>query len=83
MNNSKSSNKILETAYFLFIKSLKVLGKIIIIIIMFLFYFLIILSITSIFKIIGKDILNLKFNNKNKTYWKERVKKTINMKRQF
>ena len=45
-------------------------------------YFFVITPIGLLMRLIGKDLLNLKFN-KNKTYWIKRANKLNTMKRQF
>ena len=58
------------------------LGKIISPIIMGIIFFLVVTPIGFIMRIIGKDLLNLKFNN-NKSYWIEKVGPKSKMKNQF
>ena len=58
------------------------LGKIFSPIIMFLIFFLIITPIGVFMRIIKKDLLNIKFNNKS-SYWIERDKIKSKMKNQF
>ena len=60
----------------------EILGKIIAPIVMGLIYFLIITPIGLLMRLVGKDVLNLKFN-KNDTYWIKRAKNINTMKRQF
>ena len=64
------------------IKLGEILGKIIAPIVMGLIYFLIITPIGLLMRLVGKDVLNLKFN-KNETYWIKRAKNINTMKRQF
>ncbi len=58
------------------------LGKIISPIIMGLIFFLVVTPTGFIMRIIGKDLLNLKFN-KNKSYWIEKSGPKSKMKNQF
>ncbi len=58
------------------------LGKIISLLTMGLIFFLIVTPIGLLMKIIGKDILSLRFN-KNKSYWIEKNDPKTNMKNQF
>ena len=58
------------------------LGKIVSPLIMGVIFFLVVTPIGLIMRIIGKDLLNLKFN-KNKTYWIEKKDPTSKMKNQF
>ena len=58
------------------------LGKIVSPLIMAIIFFLVVTPIAFIMRIIGKDLLNLKFNNK-KTYWIEKTGPKSKMKNQF
>ena len=58
------------------------LGKIIAPIVMGIIYFFIITPIGILMRLIGKDLLSIKFNN-NKSYWIKREKNINTMKRQF
>ncbi len=58
------------------------LGKIVSPMIMGLIFFLVVTPIAFLMRIIGKDLLNLKFN-KNKTYWIEKTGPKSKMKNQF
>ena len=64
------------------IKFGELLGKIISPIIMGFIFFLIITPIGLFMRLIGKDLLNLKYNN-DKTYWTKRSKDINTMKKQF
>ena len=59
------------------------LGKIISPIIMAIIFFLVVTPIGLIMRMIGKDILNLKFNKKKESYWIEKVGPKSKMKNQF
>ena len=76
------NSKILTLPKILWIKLGLILGKIVAPIIMGIIYFFVITPIGLLMRLIGKDLLNLKFN-KNKTYWIKRVNKLTTMKRQF
>ena len=58
------------------------LGKFISPLVMGIIFFLVVTPIALIMKIIGKDLLNLKFN-KGKTYWIEKNGPKSSMKKQF
>ncbi len=64
------------------IKLGEILGKIIAPIVMGFVYFIIITPIGILMKVLGKDLLNVKYN-KNKSYWIKRTKNINTMKRQF
>ena len=64
------------------IKLGEILGKVIAPIIMGFIYFIIITPIGIFMRLIGKDLLNIKYN-KNKSYWIKRAKNVGTMKRQF
>ena len=64
------------------IKFGELLGKIISPIIMGLIFFLIITPIGLFMRLIGKDLLNLKYNN-DQSYWTKRSKDINTMKKQF
>ena len=58
------------------------LGKIVSPIIMGIIFFLVVTPIGFIMRILGKDVLSLKFNT-NKTYWIEKTDPKSKMKNQF
>ena len=58
------------------------LGKIISPVIMGIIFFLVVTPIGIIMRLIGKDVLNLKYNN-SKSYWIEKTGPKSNMKNQF
>jgi hypothetical protein len=64
------------------IKLGELLGRIIAPVVMFAIFFLIVTPIGLLMKLLGKDIINLKFNKKIKSYWIPR-KAIKSMKRQF
>ena len=59
-----------------------VLGKIVSPFVMGVIFFLIVTPIGLIMKFLGKDLLNLKYNNKN-TYWIAKTGPKSKMKNQF
>ena len=62
----------------------ELLGMIIAPVVMGLIYFIILTPISFIIKIFGKDLLNLKYSNKNnETYWLKRKKNAGSMDKQF
>ena len=77
-----TNSKILTPIKKSWIKLGEILGKIIAPIVMGFIYFIIITPIGLLMRLIGKDVLNLKFNN-NDSYWIKRVKNINTMKRQF
>ena len=77
-----TNSKILTPIKKAWIKLGEILGKIIAPIVMGLIYFIIITPIGLLMRLVGKDVLNLKFN-KNDSYWIKRAKNINTMKRQF
>ncbi|MDB4339815.1 SxtJ family membrane protein [Pelagibacteraceae bacterium] len=77
------NSKILSPFNKAWIKFGEILGSIIAPIIMALTYFIILTPISLILRILGKDLLGLKFLKKQDTYWTKRVKKLGTMKKQF
>ena len=67
----------------IWIKFGEVLGVVIAPIVMAFVYFLILTPISIIVRLFGKDLLNLKFFEKRKTYWIKRKKEISTMNRQF
>ena len=65
------------------IKFGELLGMIIAPVVMGLVYFIILTPISLLIRIFGKDLLNLKYSNKNKTYWLKKKKNTGTMDKQF
>ena len=59
------------------------LGAFVAPVVMGIVFFLVVTPIGLFMKLIGKDLLNIKFNNKKETYWIKRVEKFTTMKRQF
>ena len=77
-----TNSKILTPVKKSWIKLGEILGKIIAPIVMGFIYFIIITPIGLLMRLVGKDVLNLKFN-KNDSYWIKRSKNINTMKRQF
>ena len=59
------------------------LGKFITPVVLFILYFSIVLPTNLVLKIIGKDIMRLKYNKNTKSYWELRNKKPNSMDNQF
>ena len=59
------------------------LGKFITPVVLFTLYFSIVLPTNLVLKIIGKDIMRLKYNKNTKSYWELRNKKPNSMDNQF
>ena len=76
------NSKVLTPLNKLWFKFGLLLGKVISPIIMGIIFFLVVTPIALIMKIIGRDLLNLKFN-KGKTYWIEKNDPKSSMKNQF
>ena len=76
------NSKILNPLNLAWIKFGEILGRIIAPIVMGIVYFLIITPIGLFMRIIGKDLLGIKFSE-NKSYWIKREKSIGSMKRQF
>ena len=75
-------SKILSPLNKLWFKFGILLSKIISPLIMGIIFFLVVTPIALIMKVIGKDLLNLKFN-KDKSYWIEKTGPKSKMKNQF
>ena len=76
------NSKILTPLNKLWFKFGILLGRIVSPIIMGLIFFMVVTPIALIMRIIGKDLLNLKFN-KDKSYWIEKTGPKSKMKNQF
>ena len=76
------NSKILSPLNKIWFKFGLLLGKIISPIIMGVIFFLVVTPIGFIMKLLGKDLINLKFNNK-KSYWIEKSGPKSKMKNQF
>jgi len=77
------NSKILSPLNMAWIKFGEILGIVIAPIIMALVYFVVLTPISLIVRMLGKDLLGLKFFEKQDTYWIERKKKLGSMKKQF
>ena len=76
------NSKVLTPFNKLWFKFGLLLGKVVSPLIMGIIFFFVVTPTAFIMRIIGKDLLNLKFNNK-KTYWVEKNDLKSNMKNQF
>ena len=76
------NSKVLTPLNKLWFKFGLLLGKIVSPLIMGIIFFFVVTPTAFIVRIIGKDLLNLKFNNK-KTYWIEKTGPKSKMKNQF
>ena len=76
------NSKILTPLKSGWIKFGEILGKVIAPIVMGFIYFIIITPIGILIRLLGKDLLNIKYN-KDKSYWIKRSKNINTMKRQF
>ena len=77
------NSKILTPFNKIWIKLGIFLGKIISPIIMGLIFFLVVTPIGIFMRILGKDLLNLKFKGDKKSYWLEKTDQKSKMKNQF
>ena len=76
------NSKVLTPLNKLWFKFGLLLGKVVSPLIMGIIFFFVVTPTAFIMRIIGKDLLNLKFNNK-KTYWIEKTDPKSKMKNQF
>ena len=76
------NSKILNPLNILWFKFGILLGKIVSPIIMGIIFFIVVTPIGFVMRIIGKDLLNLKFN-KGKSYWVKKTGPKSKMKNQF
>jgi len=76
------NSKILNPLKILWIRLGEKLGRVIAPIIMALVYFIVLTPIGLLMRILGKDLLNLKYS-KEKSYWVKRDKNIGSMKKQF
>ena len=77
------NSKLLSPLNKLWIKLGEILGIIIAPIVMALVYFVVLTPISIIVRILGKDLLGLKFLKEKETYWIKRKKNLGSMKKQF
>ena len=78
-----TNSKILTPLNKLWIKFGEILGMIIAPLVMALVYFIVLTPISLIVRIFGKDLLGLKFLKQKDSYWINRKKKRLSMKKQF
>ena len=76
------NSKFLSPLNLVWVKFGELLGRIIAPIVMAIIYFIIVTPIGLFMRLIGKDLLNIKFSKAN-TYWIKREKKVSSMKKQF
>ena len=76
------NSKLLSPLNSIWIKFGELLGKIIAPIVIGIVYFIIVTPIGLLMRLIGKDLLNIKFSKTN-SYWMKREKNIGSMKRQF
>ena len=77
------NSKILSPLNSLWIKFGELLGRIVAPIVMALVYFVILTPVSLLVRIIGKDLLGLKFLKKKNSYWIKRNKDMGKMDKQF
>ncbi len=78
-----SKSKILSPLNKAWIKLGEILGRIIAPIVMALVYFLILTPISLLVRLLGKDLIGMKFSNDIKSYWIKRKKHLGSMDKQF
>ena len=76
------NSKLLNPLNKVWVKFGELLGRIIAPVVMAIIYFIIVTPIGLFMRLIGKDLLNIKFSKSN-TYWIKREKKVGSMKKQF
>ena len=76
------NSKLLNPLNIVWVKFGELLGRIVAPIVMAIIYFIIVTPIGLFMRLIGKDLLNLKFSKAN-SYWIKREKKVGSMKKQF
>ena len=77
------NSKILTPLNKLWFKFGLFLGKIVSPIVMGVIFFFVVTPIGLFMRLLGKDLLNLKFNSSSKTYWMLRDKLKSKMRNQF
>ena len=77
------NSKLLSPLNKAWIKFGEILGLIIAPIVMGLVYFVILTPVSLIVRLLGKDLLGLKFIKENETYWIKRKKSLTSMNKQF
>ena len=73
---------ILKPLNYAWIKLGELLGKIIAPIVMFIIFFLVVTPLSFLVRLLGKDLLNTKFNN-SKSYWLKKANNIFSMRKQF
>ena len=76
------NSKLLNPLNIVWVKFGELLGRIVAPIVMAIIYFIIVTPIGLFMRLIGKDLLNIKFSKSN-TYWIKREKRVGSMKKQF
>jgi len=76
-------SKLLDPLNIIWFKFGKLLGLIIAPIVMGIIFFAIVTPTGLIMKLLGNDLLNYKYKNKNKSYWINREKQKSTMRQQF
>jgi len=74
--------KILKPLNYFWVKLGEILGKLIAPIVMAIVFFTIVTPISFLVRVLGKDLLKLKFSNK-RSYWIKREKNITSMDKQF
>ena len=77
------NSKLLSPLNKIWIKFGEILGIIIAPIIMALVYFVVLTPVSLVVRVFGKNLLSLKFINKQQTYWINRKKNMGSMRKQF
>ena len=77
------NSKLLTPLNIFWFKFGRILGTIVTPIVMGIVFFIVITPTGFIMRLFGKDLLNKKYNNKNKSYWIDREKSKGTMKQQF
>ena len=77
------NSKLLKPLNLAWTKFVIMLGNFIAPLVMGFIFFLVVTPVGLVMRIIGKDLLNLKFNKNMKTYWINRDKQITTMKKQF
>ena len=77
------NSKLLTPLNKLWFKFGMILGAIVTPIVMGLIFFLVVTPIGLIMRIMGKDLLNIKYDKKKNTYWINKDKNMSSMKKQF
>ena len=73
---------ILKPLNYAWIKLGELLGKFIAPIVMFIIFFLVVTPLSFLVRLLGKDLLNTKFNN-SKSYWLKKTNNILSMRKQF